>query len=426
MRRSGEVTGWAFLAEVDGVPHAGLAVGQAGLGPFTGAGPGGSLYTRAHVRGLAPLASLDGLPFTDPVDARWCVHRDAEGAVAVVGPGGLDLAYDLQLDLPPSWLMAATGTGAVVLVVSHVLPAGDDMVGVLTDETRRGMVCAGRVRFGPPGYGVTGHGVAGRGVAGAPTLTYVLDPVSVLSELVLHVRDGVLSLDAAVARARGMERARRAAEAALESEGRSASQGTSRLSAGAMLDLLTAEASRSREAPPELRHLYWRLTAEVAEECGAETVWREAALRTVESAAPVLAQRPDRSVFEDADALAGRLIERLEGSSDGSLGGSPGGSGDDSPGGRRGDSPDPVAPALLAAARLRLALLGPEDLGGDAYAGGEGSVRAAQLAVDLYRSPLHRPGSGGEWPLRFDARLRADAGSLLARAAERDDRGDWE
>ncbi|MER7747474.1 CHAT domain-containing protein [Streptomyces bacillaris] len=431
MRRSGEVTGWAFVAEVDGVPHAGLAVGQAGLGPFTGAGPGGSLYTRAHVRGLAPLASLDELPFTDPVDARWCVHRDAEGAVAVLGPGGLDLAYDLQLDLPSGWLMAAAGTGAVVLVVSHVLPAGDDMVGVLTDETRRGMVCAGRVRFGPPGYGVTGHGVAGHGaaghgVAGAPTLTYVLDPVSVLSELVLHVRDGVLSLDAAVARARGMERARRAAEAALEPEGRSASQGTSRLSAGAMLNLLTAEASRSREAPPELLHLYWRLTAEVAEECGAETVWREAALRTVESAAPVLAQRPDRSVFEDADALAGRLIERLEGSSDGSpdgsSGGSPGGWADDSLGGRRGDSPDPVAPALLAAARLRLALLGPEDLGGDTYAGGEGSVRAAQLAVDLYRSPLYRPGPGGEWPLRFDARLRAEAGHLLARAAERDDR----
>ncbi|WP_222314709.1 CHAT domain-containing protein [Streptomyces cavourensis] len=431
MRRSGEVTGWAFVAEVDGVPHAGLAVGQAGLGPFTGAGPGGSLYTRAHVRGLAPLASLDELPFTDPVDARWCVHRDAEGAVAVLGPDGLDLAHDLQLDLSVGWLMAATGTGAVVLVVSHVLPAGDDMVGVLTDETRRGMVCAGRVRFGPPGYGVTGHGVAGhgavgRGVAGAPTLTYVLDPVSVLSELVLHVRDGVLSLDAAVARARGMERARRAAEAALEPERWSASRGTSRLSAGAMLDLLTAEASRSREAPPELLHLYWRLTAEVAEECGAETVWREAALRTVESAAPVLAQRPDRSVFEGADALAGRLIERLEGSSDGPPDGSSRGSADDSPGGRRGDSPDPVAPALLAAARLRLALLGPEDLGGDAYAGGEGSVRAAQLAVDLYRSPLYRPRPGGEWPLRFDARLRAEAGSLLARAADRDDRNDRE
>ncbi|MEW9508932.1 CHAT domain-containing protein [Streptomyces bacillaris] len=416
MRRSGEVTGWAFLAEVDGVPHAGVAVGQAGLGPFTGAGPGGSLYTRAHVRGLAPLASLDELPFTDPVDARWRVHRDAEGAVAVLGPGGLDLAYDLHLDLPPGWLETATGAGAVVLVVSHVLPAGDDMAGVLTDETWRGTVCAGRVRFGPPGPEATGP----------PTATYVFDPVSVLSELVLHVRDGVLSLDAAGARARGMERTRRAAQAALEPEGRLASQRASGLSAGAMLDLLTAEASRSRGAPPELLHLYWRLTAEVAEECGAESVWRKAALRTVENAAPVLAQRPGSSVFEDADALAGRLIERLEASRGGSPGDSAdgflGGSSDDPPDDSSGGSPDLVAPALLAAARLRLALLGPEDLGGDAYAGGEGTVRAAQLAVDLYRSPPHRPGSGGEWPLRFDARLRAEAGSLLSRATAWDDR----
>lgn len=121
MRRSGEVTGWAFLAEVGGVRHAGLAVGRAGLGPFTGAGAGGSLSTLAHVRGLATLPSLDALPFSDPVDARWCVHRDAEGVVAVFGPGGLELAYDLDLDLPPGWLETVTRTRSLVLVVSHVL-----------------------------------------------------------------------------------------------------------------------------------------------------------------------------------------------------------------------------------------------------------------------------------------------------------------
>ncbi|MFJ4825286.1 hypothetical protein ACIP5L_18625 [Streptomyces bacillaris] len=217
--------------------RSGGGAGGGGLGPFTGAGPGGSLYTRAHVRGLAPLASLDELPFTDPVDARWRVHRDAEGTVAVLGPGGLDLAYDLHLDLPPGWLETATGAGAVVLVVSHVLPAGDGMAGVLTDETRRGTVRAGRVRFGRPGPEA----------AGPPTVTYVFDPASVLSELVLHVRDGVLSLDAAGARARGMERTRRAV---LEPEGRLASQGTSGLSAGAMLDLLTAEPPGAGERRP--------------------------------------------------------------------------------------------------------------------------------------------------------------------------------
>ncbi|MCI4044724.1 CHAT domain-containing protein [Streptomyces sp. TRM75563] len=387
MRRSGDVTGWAFLAEVDGVRHAGLAVGQAGLGPFTGAGPGGSLAALAYVRGLPTLTSLDALPLVGPMDARWCVHRDAEGVVSVFGPGGLQLAYDLALDLPPGWLESVTGTGSLVLVVSHALPSSDDMAAVLTYETQHGMVCAGRVRFGPPGDGT----------AGPPTFAHVLDPVSVLLELVLHVRDRVLSLDAAGRRARELERTRR-------------SLGEDHWpTAGALLELLVAEADRSRGGSAELRYLYWRLVVEVAEECGVDAVWREAALRTVESAAPVLAERCERPVFEDADELAGRLIERLEGAS----GGSPGGTSGGAPG---------LAAALLAAARLRLAVRGPEDLGGDAYAGAEGTVRAAQFAVDLYRSPLYRPWFGGAWPLRFDARLRDEARELLLRAVGSDDR----
>ncbi|MFD5203676.1 CHAT domain-containing protein [Streptomyces sp. NPDC058375] len=379
MRLSEDVTGWAFLVEVDGVRHAGLAVGQAGLGPFTGAGPGGSLFTRAYGRGLAALPSLDELPFAEPVDARWCVHRGEEGDFSVLGPGGLELAYDLGLDLPAGWLETAAGAGSLVLVVSHVLPAAGDMVAVLTDETRQGMVCAGRVRFGEPG----------REAAGPPTLTYVLDPVSVLLELVLHVRDQVLPLDVAKRRARELERVRRRLG---EAHG---------LSAGALLELLVADAVRSRGGAADLLYLYWRLVTEVAEECGADAVWREAALRTVESAAPVLAERCERPVFEDADELSGRLIERLEGPPDG--------------------SPD-LAAALLAAARLRLAVRGPEDVGGDAYAGEGGTVRAAQHAADLYRSPLYRPWFGGTWPLLFDARLRGEARDLLVRAAESDER----
>ncbi|MGW4835642.1 CHAT domain-containing protein [Streptomyces globisporus] len=386
MRLSEDVTGWAFLAEVDGARHAGLAVGQAGLGPFTGAGPGGSLFTRAYGRGLAPLASLNELPFAAPVDARWCVHRGEEGVFSVRGPGGLELAYDLDLDLPAGWLETAAGAGALVLVVSHVLPAAGDMVAVLTDEIRQGMVCAGRVRFGPPGHEATGP----------PTLTYILDPVSVLLELVLHVRDQALSLDVAKRRARELERVRRSLEETEEVHG---------LSAGTLLELLVADAVRSRGGAADLLYLYWRLVAEVAEECGADAVWREAALRTVESAAPVLAERCERPVFEDADELSGRLIERLEHSPEGSPDGSP-----------------DLAAALLAAARLRLAVRGPEDLGGDAYAGEEGTVRAAQHAADLYRSPLYRPWFGGTWPLLFDARLRGEARDLLVRAAETDER----
>ncbi|WP_103532830.1 hypothetical protein [Streptomyces sp. SM11] len=317
MRLSGEVKGLALLVELEGVRHPGLAVGHAGLHPFTGVGPGGSLFALGRLHGLTTLASLDELPFSAPVDARWCVHRDEEGDIAVFGPGGLVLAYDLHLELPPGWQEAAAATGSLLLLVSHVLPPADDMVGVLMEETRQGTVCSGRVRFGPPDLEA----------AGPPTVTYVLDALSVLAELALHVRDRVLPLEAAKLRARELEAVRRSLEA------------EHGLSAEAMLDQLTADGLGSRCAPAEMEYLHWRLVTEVAEACGAEAVWRAAALRTVETAAPVVADRRDRAVFEEADAVATRLVEKLEGSVD--------------PAGSEG-----LPAVLLAAARLRLAVSG--------------------------------------------------------------------
>jgi hypothetical protein len=49
VRLSRDITGWAFVVEAEGVRHAGLAVGLAGISPFTtGDGSGGSLFTRAN------------------------------------------------------------------------------------------------------------------------------------------------------------------------------------------------------------------------------------------------------------------------------------------------------------------------------------------------------------------------------------------
>jgi hypothetical protein len=49
VRLSRDITGRAFTVEVDGVRHAGLAVGLASISPFTaGDGAGGSLFTRAN------------------------------------------------------------------------------------------------------------------------------------------------------------------------------------------------------------------------------------------------------------------------------------------------------------------------------------------------------------------------------------------
>lgn len=373
MRLSRGMTGWAFLLEVDGVRQAGLAVGPTGISPFTtGGGAGGSLFSRAHAWGLPALLSLDELPFDRPVDPRWCVTRDEEGALSVLSPDGERFAYDLDLEGPPHWRETAEASGSVMLVVSHVLPATDDPLGTLAFETRRGMVCAGPVRFGEPG----------RGEYDEPTVRFVIDPVSELMELAQFVCDRILSLDEAKRRAREMERRRRVLA---EHDAVFAQQ------AETMVDLLFREEFLDHLGLVEFMYVYWRLVAEVADACGRETAWRVAALRTVESAVPLLEDRCERAVFEESDAVATRLIDGLS-------------------------DPAELEAALLAAARLRTATRGPEDFAADDYARGGQTTWFARWTADLYRTWFT-----DEEPFQTESPRRvAEAGHLVVRALELD------
>ncbi|MGD9484123.1 CHAT domain-containing protein [Streptomyces sp. TRM70308] len=377
MRLSRDITGWAFIVEVDGVRHAGLAVGLVGVSPFTaGGGAGGSLFTRANGWwGLPVLRSLNELPFGHPVDHRWCVTRDDGGVLSVLSPDGAYFAHDLRLDEPPGWRGAAIASGSVMLVVSHVLPAVDDPVGALDVETRQGMVCAGPVRFGGPDH-------APREEAdGAPTVRYLIDPVGTLMELALHACDRILSLPQAKRRARELERTRQAL----------AEHADHALSARAMVELLFRDEFLDHRGLVELMYVYWRLVAEVADACGAEAAWRDAALRTVESAVHLVADRCDRAVFEEADAVVSRLIDTVS-------------------------DPAESGAALLAAARLRTATRGAEDFAADHYARGVRTVWSARLDADLYRTWFT-----DEEPFQAAShRLVAEAGRLVVRALELD------
>ncbi|MFE6665730.1 CHAT domain-containing protein [Streptomyces sp. NPDC057697] len=400
MRLSRPITGWAFLAEVDGARVACLAVGAAALSPVTtGDGAGGSLFTRAHAWGLPVLLSLDELPLGGhPVDPRWCVARDDTGVFSVHSPDGALFAHDLGLDVPPGWRETAESSGSVVLVVSHVLPIGDDPVRTLTDETRQGMVCAGPVRFGEPGGARAGedgggeggergeggeHGERGEhGEHGERKVRFLIDPVGVLMELAQSVCDRVLSLDEAKRRACAMERTRQDL----------AEHGTGPApTAATMVDLLFREEFFDPRGLVEFMYVYWRLVTEVADACGREAAWRTAALRTVESAAPLLADRCERAVYEEADAVAARLVDAL-------------------------DDPAEQEAALLAAARLRTATRGPEDLAADDYARGGDDTWSARWTAELYRT-WHTD----EEPLQADSpRLMAEAAHLMEQALELD------
>ncbi|MBB0228385.1 CHAT domain-containing protein [Streptomyces calidiresistens] len=375
MRLSRDITGWAFTTEVDGVRHAGLAVGPPGVSPFTGgAGSGGSLFTRAHGWwGLPALLSLNDLPLDHPVDHRWCVTRDDEGVLSVIAPDGTPLVYDLRPEEPPGWRETAVASGSVMLVVSHVLPAGDDPIGALDLETRRGMVCAGPVRFGEPDH------TPRHDEDGAPTARFLIDPVGTLMELAQYVCDGILSLSRAKRRARDLERTRQAL----------AKDADRAVTAEAMLRPLFRDEFLDHRGPAEFVYVYWGLVVEVADACGAEAARRDAALRTVEAAVPLVADRCEREVFEEADALASRLI--------------------DEPG-----DPTETEAVLSAAARLRLATRGPEDLAADHYARGTRTLWAARLEADLYRTWVT-----DEAPLQAEShRLVAEAGELVLRALE--------
>nr|WP_228454191.1 CHAT domain-containing protein [Streptomyces alkaliphilus] len=372
---SRDITGWAFVTESDGARHAGLAVGPPGISPFTtGAGSGGSLFTRANGWwGLPVLRSLNDLPLDHPVDHRWRVTRDDEGGFAVIGPDGAHFVYDLHPEEPPGWRETALASGSVLLVVSHVLPATNDPIGALDFETRRGMVCAGPVRFGEPDH------TPRHDEDGPPTARFLLDPVGTLMELAQYVCDRVLSLPRAKQRARDLEHTRQAL----------AEHADRAPTAEAMVKPLFRDEFLDHRGPAEFMYVYWRLVTEVAHACGAEAARRDAALRTVEAAVPLVADRCEREVFEEADTLASQLI--------------------DEPG-----DPTETEAVLSAAARLRLATRGPEDLAADHYARGTRTVWAARLEADLYRTWLT-----DEEPFQAEShRLVAEAGELVLRALE--------
>ncbi|WP_327368015.1 CHAT domain-containing protein [Streptomyces sp. NBC_01217] len=377
MRLSRDITGWAFTVEVDGVRHAGLAVGLAGISPFTaGDGAGGSLFTRANGWwGLPALLSLNELPFGHPVDHRWCVTRDDGGVLSVLSPDGADFVHDLCPEEPPGWREAAIASGSVMLVVSHVLPATDDPIGALDLETRQGMVCAGPVRFGEPGHEPRDEKDS------APTVRFLIDPVGTLMELAHHVCDRILSLSQAKQQARELEQTRKAL----------AEHADQALPAEAMVELLFRDEFLDHRGLVEYMYVYWRLVAEVADACGAEAAWRDAALRTVESAVHLVADRCDRAVFEEADAVVSRLIDKLS-------------------------EPAELEAGLLAAARLRMATRGAEDFAADHYARGMCTVWSARLDADLYRTWFT-----DEEPFQAEShRLVAEAGHLVVRALELD------
>ncbi|GFH37921.1 hypothetical protein [Streptomyces pacificus] len=377
MRLSRDITGWAFMVEVDGVRHAALAVGLAGISPFTaGDGAGGSLFTRANGWwGLPVLLSLNELPLGHPVDHKWCVTQDDGGVLSVLSPDGASFVHDLRLEGPPGWRETAIASGSVMLVVSHVLPAMDDPIGALDFETRQGMVCAGPVRFGEPGYEPRDE------ENGPPTVRFLIDPVGTLMELAHFACERILSLSQAKQQARELEQTRRAL----------AEHADQALSAEAMVELLFRDEFLDHRGLVELMYVYWRLVAEVADSCGAEAAWRDAALRTVESAVHLVADRCDRAVFEEADAVVSRLIDRLS-------------------------DPAELEAGLLAAARLRMATRGAEDFAADHYARGMRTVWSARLEADMYRTWFT-----DEEPFHAEShRLLVEAGDLVVRALELD------
>lgn len=377
VRLSRDITGWAFMVEADGVRHAGLAVGLVGISPFTaGDGAGGSLFTRANGWwGLPVLLSLNELPFGHPVDHRWCVTQDDGGMLSVLSPDDAYFAHDLRLEEPLGWRETAITSGSVMLVVSHVLPATDDPIGALDFETRQGMVCAGPVRFGEPGHEPRDEG------DGVPTVRFLIDPVGTLMELAHYACDRILSLSQAKQRARELEKTRQAL----------AEHTDQALPAEAMVELLFRDEFIDHRGLVELMYVYWRLVAEVADTCGAEAAWRGAALRTVELAVHLVADRCDRAVFEEADAMVSRLIDKLS-------------------------DPAELEAGLLAAARLRMATRGAEDFAADHYARGMRTAWSARLDADLYRTWFT-----DEEPFQAESHwLVAEAGHLVVRALELD------
>jgi hypothetical protein len=373
VRRSQHINGMGFVAQVDGVAHAGVIVGDSGVWSLTPpAGRSPSLMVTALEAGLPQLRAVDPELLAALVARGWLatVDRAAE-RVSVSGPGAPGFVQDLELRLPDGGLDAVAGSGRLLLLVTSYVGTEPvvDVGGYLADLARRGLLLGAPVRAVEPGQPGVDEPDQGTEPAGTELDTVIVthDGVGFFMELAELVHDGIVSLAEAKLRVTAFadQRLPHSAAPLLTDD-----------EAAALLDprLLVVEQQR-------YVYFYARLITEVADARGGPEAcpfWLPAVRLTAEAGTATLSANGERAVFDEVAALLDRTITVLS----------------------AGSTPEARSEALVSAARLRIALVEPEGLVGDRYAADK--LLTYREALRCWRTRRERLAHPKRRPLRPD------------------------
>lgn len=396
MRKSQDTRVIATMSKIDGAAYAGLVVGTPvgwSVAPVSGRSP--SMLMQAYEGRLPRIPAMGREMFTFEAPPGWVARLDpVMDEWYVTSPVNPRFCHGAVPPLPPGWRETAAAAGRVLLLVTDFLndyPAGSgaDLADELTGLATRGLLHGGMIEFvesAVPTESVTGSHPPEEDTP--PTLTLVRAPTDALVELAELVADRVLTLDEARSRARQIgwiTFERREVDNRPNSPAVPGGDSARVLMGGWLTmrpgddprELLREMTDREIAAvtlpsgPMPMEHACWehyyylRLLVEIADARGGpegSPLWLAAAAPAAEAAAHLVSVTGDRAAFEDADELARRRVAFL----------------------RSQPLIGPLEDALIAAAELRLALLGPLHLAGDQYARSGLPCTAAELVSQAY------------------------------------------
>lgn len=405
MRRWNEVELTPLVLEAGDRRMAGVIAAPPVQWPTVSVGAGTPGLTSEALRGALPqIYELDHAALESSAPPGWqVVHNPESGELNIASPVNPGFSREAVPGLPPGWLDAAEHSGSVLLLVTDRLSAfhdgaefhdGADLTQALGMLAEYGQLYGATVPF-MSGVPTTSDDLDDVRHLNTHTVIVVHDPGGVLGTLADLAASGMMSPEEALIRAADInwawvwepdgdsnETAEDDPDSPVPQHARLA--GTFRFESEEAIRLMRRDipdkelASLVVPVDPferdELLLDYWkaRLLTQVADARGgpaaAPLTWLLSARRAIEAATVIVGASWDLNVFEDAVELSNRCIEFLR------------------PGRAQGVH-TLVDEALMAAAELRLALLGPPLLGGDQASAADNTCLEAELRYSAFTTP---------------------------------------
>lgn len=352
---SQDMIGQTIVGTVAGISYAGLIIESNTSDP---SGPSSSVVKVIRAA-LPQLRKVTLGVFTPLVSSGWQLRHDpGSRQLAIRDASGNGFVCQLHVDPTAGWWQAVRKHGQLLLLMSeYAVQGGDDLAldRQLDNAVRKGLLYGGIIVLADIGYVKSEKHIQEHPRQEEdPSLKVLINPVGFLMELTNLVQSNVLPMEEAWIRLRSIYEPR--AQKLFT---------TKPFDEMITSDLINSGLLANGHTRSGIAYTYARLVVALADGLGNTTnasFWFEAAGLAVATATQALSCTHDVTIYFDAEPISQRRIEAL----------------------RATGERDALAGALVDAARLRLALCGHGDLGGDWYAADALSCARASEIWDRY------------------------------------------